>query len=453
MTRLNSLIPMSGTGIKLPKASFCLDFSKEMGAEENKVKPTQKSAMEIATSVLEREGRDLSIVERVQLPNYILDPEFQDYQPKFANLVLKDYSKGKRFWRRLLNSWIHNFQLDTRTGKLVRDTLRKNSGEFDEKCHNLIVSFPAILGNKSDLKNLAETILNSRSSVKALPELGLKDGNRSTDFASSVLTEAVKLVCGKNAPADWLDSFKMLVAPRKEIHESVEMFAMVGLIIGSGERSPGDKRVKEIASLVERNFGDPVTAEKDWSFVSAELGGDEKRKECIDRARQWQVFRSINFFFKIIERVVVDSEHQHHFPDRRDFWLKYFDQGSVSDAWVILGSKARDEIDRIVSRDNEDYKSLRWGKLFGGPSDQCALLMRVGNTTVMEFSHSGRARIWDDNQRVRSRAPRLHNDRYRTDELRADCPEGQMFRHDPQGRWRIKVQRLLDRKISGRTAI
>ena len=73
---------MSGTGIKLPKASFCLDFSKEMGAEENKVKATQKSAMEIATSVLEREGRDLSIVERVQLPNYILDPEFQDYQPK-----------------------------------------------------------------------------------------------------------------------------------------------------------------------------------------------------------------------------------------------------------------------------------------------------------------------------------------------------------------------------------
>ena len=159
MTRLNSLIPMSGTGIELPKASFCLDFSKEMGAGGKQGKGDSKSAMEIATSVLEREGRDLSIVERVQPPNYILDPEFQDYQPKFANLVLKDYSKGKRFWRRLLNSWILNYQLDTRTGKLVRDTLKKNSGEFDEKCHNLIVNFPAVLGNKSDLKNLAETIL------------------------------------------------------------------------------------------------------------------------------------------------------------------------------------------------------------------------------------------------------------------------------------------------------
>ena len=153
------------------------------------------------------------------------------------------------------------------------------------------------------------------------------------------MTEAVKLVCGKNAPADWIDSFKMIVAPRKTIHDSAKMFAMVGLISGSSERSPGDKRVKEIASLVERNFDDPVTMEHGWPYVTSELGGDEKRKE-LDRVRQWQVFRSINFFFQIIERVVVDSERQHHFPDRRDFWLKYFDQGSVSDAWVILGSKA-----------------------------------------------------------------------------------------------------------------
>ena len=76
-----------------------------------------------------------------------------------------------------------------------------------------------------------------------------------------------------------------------------------------------------------------------------------------------------------------------------------------------------------MSRGNEDYQALRWASLSGGPSDQCALLMRVGNTTVMEFSHSGKARIWDDNQRVRNRAPRLHNDRCRADELRADCPE------------------------------
>ena len=131
--------------------------------------------MEIATSVLER-GQSLSIIERVQLPNYILDPEFHDYQPKFANLVLKDF-KRQRFWRRLFNSWILNYQPDTRTGKLVRDILRKNSGEFDEKCHNLIVNFPAVLGNKSDLKNLAETILNSRSSVKGLRNLGCMMGS------------------------------------------------------------------------------------------------------------------------------------------------------------------------------------------------------------------------------------------------------------------------------------
>ena len=91
------------------------------------------------------------------------------------------------------------------------------------------------------------------------------------------------------------------------------MFAMVGLISGSSERSPGDKRVKEIASLVERNFDDPVTMEHGWPYVTSELGGDE-RKECLDRVRQWQVFRSINFFFQIIEKVVVDLNINIIFP-------------------------------------------------------------------------------------------------------------------------------------------
>ena len=144
-------------------------------------------------------------------------------------------------------------------------------------------------------------------------------------------------------------------------------------------------------------------------------------------------------------------EHNHQFPLRREFWLRYFDQGAVSDAWVILGPKAREEIDRVVSRGNDEYQALRWALLSGGQRDQSALLMKVGNTTVMEFSHNGSVRIWADNQG--SRPPRLHRSDYKTDDLRVDCPANQVIRHDPAGRWRIKVQRNLDRLISGRTAI
>ena len=170
----------------------------------------------------------------------------------------------------------------------------------------------------------------------------------------------------------------------------------------------------------------------------------------LDTVQRWRVFRSITLFFDIIEQV-VDSEHKHHFPIRREFCLNYFNRGDVKDAWVILGTKAQDKIISLRTKQMNEFKSLQWAKLSGGPSDQCALLMKVGDITVMEFSHSGRARMWGAADQQRLSIPRLHRPRYDASELRAECPENQMFRHDNQGGWRIKAQKCLQ-SLSGRSS-
>jgi len=94
---------------------------------------------------------------------------------------------------------------------------------------------------------------------------------------------------------------------------------------------------------------------------------------------------------------------------------------------------------------------LEWAKLSGGRSDQCALLMKVGNMTVMEFSHSGKVRMWgekDGSTNFNSSVPRLRQKLYKADNLRAACPSNQMFTHDPGGRWRIAAERCIAR-LSG----
>ena len=161
---------------------------------------------------------------------------------------------------------------------------------------------------------------------------------------------------------------------------------------------------------------------------------------------KWQVFRSITLFFRIIEKV-VDSEHKHQFPIRRDFWLSYFDRGMVTDAWVVLGSKAADEMRRVMRGATDEYKGLKWGKLRGGQADQSALLLRLGGATVMEFSHSGRVRMWGERDR-NLQPPKLHRGEYRASELRTHCPNNQMFTHDHYGKWRMQASSCIQ-KLTG----
>ena len=127
------------------------------------------------------------------------------------------------------------------------------------------------------MKKLAEQVLNSRSEIDALPELGLNAGINSTKFSSRILTEAAKLICAKNAPLDWVESFKTIVTRNNRIDASVEMFAMVGLISGTQNRSPGDKFVKDIATLIEKNFDDPLP----WNMRGhlSQANWEEKQKK------------------------------------------------------------------------------------------------------------------------------------------------------------------------------
>ena len=209
--------------------------------------------------------------------------------------------------------------------------------------------------------------------------------------------------------------------------------------------------MKELSSILEQSFGDPVSESQGWPSVLDELGGVLVRAECLEVARKGNVFRSIHLFFKIIGRV-VESEHRHHFPKRRDFWMNYFDRGDVTEARVILGSKARDEIERLKRRQGSEYADLDYALLKGGPADQCALLLKLGRTTVMEFSHSGRARMWgavDGSESPSSSIPKFRRAFYQAKELRAPCPDDQMFRHDPRGQWRVHARGCIAR-LAGR---
>lgn len=453
------MAPTTMSLIPVTTKSRCVSLAKTLHAGVYDAERITKTPQEIAAAVLERGGAGLAVHERKQLPNLILQSAYDGYQDAFAREVLASYSKTDRFWVRLFRSWLLEYNPQGPVGELVTGELKRNLGRLPEPLRNLAERYP-VLSPAPDFRDAARALLDQEMPAEDRSALGLNEGGVvSTRLASKILVACAQVLRTGNATARQMRVFKDMVAPAGAIHESVRMAAMVGLVLGAVERPPGEDLIKEISNLVEQNFDDPVTRKDRWPSVVDELGGEGTRERCIETVRKWQVFRSITLFFKIIEQV-VESEHKHQFPIRRDFWLNYFNQGLVTDAWVILGPSAQSLMRQLSKQADGDYRVLKFGKLKDGTSGQCALLIKLGDITVVEFSHNGRMRVWGPEQRavtsstrvlqLLDRVPQLHEETYRAVGLRRECPSDQMFTHDPNGRWRINAERCINR-LSGRT--
>lgn len=451
MVRISTLKPFSFDESLSRPASKCTRFMIELGAEDGIAKSIDRPPEAIAGLVLENKGIGLRSAEKRELANLVLAQDYQRFNPDFAKAVLAEHANGARFWNRLIASWIREFPTDLAVAPLISRSLKKNLNRSTIGLAE-IVRKHGLLDLPPKLNGIARDLLLKKLAPAELRHIGISsDGNSSTKLARSILQELANGFRRGNPSIEELEAFRALVAPDGKISISNHSIAMVGLILGSRKFSAGSQTVREISSIVEAAFGDPVAESGRWPSVGEDLGGFESRKLCLEIAKRWNVFRSIDVFFKIIGRV-VESDHKHQFPIRQAFWMTFFDRGEVTDARVILGSRARNEIERLKQSAGGDYLSLDYSYLSGGPSDQCALLLKVGRSTVMEFSHSGRARIWGPNDQEKLQARGVTFSRkgtYKAEELRAPCPEKQMFRHDPKGAWRSAAHSCLA-KLNGR---
>ena len=186
-----------------------------------------------------------------------------------------------------------------------------------------LVSDFRLLEVPGNLARIAKSVLNNELPLETLDLLGLDSrGNVSTRLFAQILVECANYLRTGSASEAELQTFQYLVAPTGTIEKSCQMVAMVGLTLGAAHRSP-EERVKELSSILNNPSVIP--------YLRARLG-----RQC---CRNWVARRSgqvpgsgqevecfpIHLFFKIIGKV-VDSEHKHHFPMRRDFWMNYFDE-------------------------------------------------------------------------------------------------------------------------------
>jgi hypothetical protein len=335
-------------------------------------------------------------------------------------------------------AWKFHYQPNTKLGKLVRLTLKRNI-HFLSKEQNVLCDRIGLFEPSLDKMALYEGIVVQRDESLA-EEVGIAEGYARLSLGSAVIELLAKKTAELATPKALKDFLKLFALGGK-IHSSAESQALVGIVQCAKALPPDLALVGKCADIMNQTFGDPRLNEARYPPVSAVLGGESVRKDCIATVRRWNVFKSINVFFEIIEKTTTGDGHSHQFPKRKDFWLSYFQQNAVSEAWVLLGKKASAYMRRLKQEGDTDITALQYGKLIGGSSEQSVLIMRVGDVTVVEWSHDGACRVWSATDR---RAPSL----YQRDTERHELMNDALARitHDHHGNWEAKLHSALRQK-------
>ena len=296
-----------------------------------------------------------------------------------------------------------------------------------------------LLGGDKTNTIVVNAILQKEITSELLDKIGLSNGVTSTKFARSLLTSIVSFVMKNQISPTELKALKQIFAPNNQVHESVKSEAMVALIFSVAKESVTSESSQMVRKIIQNSYLDPRFHRYEWPSVSEVLGGQKTRDLCMEQVKKWQVFQSIVLFFQIIEDVVERDDASHHFPIRREFWIRYFNQGAVTDAWVVLGKKASSRVRKLIATGDPEYKMLSWADLEGANHDQSVLMMKVGNLTIIEWSHSGACRIWR-NEDVQ--APVMNKKNYHREDFMKEATH--RIVHDSGKKWQGKLTRVIN---------
>ncbi len=216
--------------------------------------------------------------------------------------------------------------------------------------------------------------------------------------------------------------------------------ALDALLAPWQSKEPPEKLRKLLLERLVSAYGDPrVRVGDPWDGMHPDSKGVMHR---------WLTGADIEFFLDVVSQ----AEESHMWHPRREFWSGLYRRGRIAAAWVAFCPEAAALAERLL--DGEGGPStLRYGRQTagGGRSRTSLLIMKIGDSVVIEGSHSYKVQVFRRGDRD---APRLFEERYDCERIRLAPGHDQQAHHHG---WQDKVERLIEggrgerRPAAGRT--
>ncbi|MEA1071740.1 EH signature domain-containing protein [Sphingomonas sp. LY160] len=168
----------------------------------------------------------------------------------------------------------------------------------------------------------------------------------------------------------------------------------------SDEPSDHHKRVL-IDMLDQFGGGDPRSNPQRWRTI------EEQAPAAYAVLLRWLTRASVLQFFDVVDRLMPSHEAKLMWAYRRAFWTSYLISDgrtpTIDAAWVAFGSQGANLANR-VARESGDPSYKSFGRQQDKAPDQAALIIKMGDMTIVEWSHSAKYQVW---QRGEKGAPKL----------------------------------------------
>ena len=355
---INNLQPIKTFSIQLPARSKCEIKAEELDAGQYDI-AFNIDYDAISKAVIEGELSDLHPRDRKNLPFYALSDEFNKYNPTFIEQVFKKSDINTKFVKKIFRAWIFHYEAQSKKSVIVNKFLSQNKKLMseDDKKIDAVFKITKGLGYKD---SIIKDFIDNKINKKYFDQVGLSSrGLSSRKFSTYFLYQSCNYIRHNKLTPGQIENIIKIYTNNEKIHESLRDSALVSLISSVKSLDINNSITKRIRDIVQKNYEDPRVLEKTWPSIPNIIGGEKQKNECIDKVNQWKIFQSIHIFFKIIGQVNAPDTSRHHFPKRKKFWLKYFNNSCVDGAWVAFGKEADRIAQRMIKNNNDEIEGLK----------------------------------------------------------------------------------------------
>lgn len=333
--------------------------------------------------------------------------------------------------RAVLRAYLGGFDPEMPETTLLAGALSRLRGRLSEARSRPIERF-RIAEPRAAVEAVARAVGTDGAHVAML------EAARPPILTSPLGIRAVATAIARSARSPSVEAYERLLGHMRgadgKLTATARQHAYAALLRPFIDETAPDAIQKHIQSVILAEYGDPRLPSTPLPTLAGDADGSIAR-ECVAVLTRWLAIDTLNLFIEVISRTAVDRM----FKQRRAFWLRYFEANLVTDFHVAFGSEAA-----VVARSIRAGKgsAIRWGQLRRTQeSNQSVLLMKIGDLTIVEWSHNGSMRFWRSNTRGK---PRLHASIYEGPDLKSGSIQVRNprtntvvdgIRHDPAGNW------------------